>query len=85
MEPQVGQAANAAASGAVHLIEKCAGYNNFISKAFCEGGFVMYIIAFIGICVAFLIVNRFMALQKLSVDKTNITENLFTMILRGDI
>ncbi len=26
-----------------------------------------------------------MALQKLTVDKSNITENLFTMILRGDI
>jgi biopolymer transport protein ExbB/TolQ len=45
----------------------------------------MWIIAFIGLCVAFLIVNRLVALNRLTVDKTNITENLFTMILRGDI
>ena len=45
----------------------------------------MWIIAFIAICVAFLIVNRLVMLQRLTVDKINITENLFTMILRGDI
>jgi len=45
----------------------------------------MWIIAFIGICVVFLVVNRMVMLQRLTVDKINITENLFTMILRGDI
>lgn len=45
----------------------------------------MIIIATIGILVVFLIINRLMALQRLTVDKSNITENLFTMILRGDI
>ncbi len=45
----------------------------------------MWVIAFIGICVVFLIVNRIVMLQRLTVDKINITENLFTMILRGDI
>ena len=70
---------------AVHLVDKCAGYSNFAAKAFCQGGNVMWIIAFIGLCVAFLIVNRLVALNRLTVDKTNITENLFTMILRGDI
>jgi biopolymer transport protein ExbB/TolQ len=45
----------------------------------------MIIIAMIGILVAFLVINRLMALQRLTVDKSNITENLFTMILRGDI
>jgi biopolymer transport protein ExbB/TolQ len=45
----------------------------------------MWIIAFIGLCVAFHGVNRLVALNRLTVDKTNITENLFTMILRGDI
>lgn len=74
-----------AAAQAVHLIDKCAGYNNFIAKAFCQGGPVMWIIAFIGICVVFLVVNRIVMLQRLTVDKINITENLFTMILRGDI
>lgn len=70
---------------AVHLIDKCAGYSNFVAKAFCQGGNVMWVTAFIGLCVAFLIVNRLVALNRLTVDKTNITENLFTMILRGDI
>lgn len=79
MEPQ------AATQQAVDLIDRCAGYSNFVAKAFCQGGNVMVVIAMIGILVAFLIINRLMALQKLTVDKSNITENLFTMILRGDI
>lgn len=70
---------------AAPLVDKCAGYTNFIAKAFCAGGNNMWIIAFIGLCVAFLIVNRLVALQRLTVDKINITENLFTMILRGDV
>ena len=70
---------------AVHLIDKCVGYNNAIAKAFCQGGNNMWVIAFVAICVTFLIVNRIVMLQKLTVDKINITENLFTMILRGDI
>lgn len=85
MEPQAGAAAQIAANGAVHLVDRCAGYTNFVGKAFCAGGPTMWIIAFIGLCAAFLIVNRIMALQKLTVDKQNITENLFTMILRGDV
>lgn len=65
--------------------DKCAAYTNFVAKAFCSGGIVMWVIAFIGLCTAFLIVNRLVALSRLTVDKGNITENLFTMILRGDI
>ena len=45
----------------------------------------MWVIAFVAICVLFLIINRIVMLQRLTVDKINITENLFTMILRGDI
>jgi len=73
------------ANSAMQVVERCSGYTNFLAKAFCEGGHVMTVIAAIAICVVFLIVNRLMALQKLSVDKNSITENLFTMILRGDI
>jgi biopolymer transport protein ExbB/TolQ len=69
----------------VDLVDKCAGYSNFVAAAFCKGGPVMIVIAMIGILVAFLVINRLMALQRLTVDKSNITENLFTMILRGDI
>lgn len=70
---------------AINTFEKCTNYSNFVAKAFCAGGPVMWIILFIGLCVAFLIVNRLVALNRLTVDKSNITENLFTMILRGDI
>ena len=77
MEPQVTQAAE--------IADKCAGYSNFVTQAFCHGGVVMFFILAIAILVAFLVINRLMALQKLTVEKSNITENLFTMILRGDI
>ena len=82
MEPQ---AATQAANGAVHMADHCAAYSNFAAKAFCQGGANMWVIAFVGLCVVFLIVNRMVALQRLTVDKSSVTENLFTMILRGDI
>lgn len=78
MEQQVAQAAAA-------VPDHCANYTNFIMKAFCQGGSVMIGILIIGILVAFLIVNRLMMLSRLTVDKNSVTENLFTMILRGDI
>ena len=84
MEPQQAAAA-AAANGSVHLIDKCGNYQNFIAKSFCQGGSNMYIISAIGLLVVFLIFERLFAIQRMSVDKTNVTENLFTMILRGDI
>ena len=83
MEPT--QAATAAANGAVHLVDKCAAYQNFVGRAFCQGGNNMFIILAIGLLVVYLIANRLFALSRLTVDKANITENLFTMILRGDI
>lgn len=67
------------------IMDHCAAYSNFIAKAFCQGGPVMYVIAVIGLLVLFLIVERLMSLQKLTVDKANINENLFSMILRGDL
>jgi len=56
----------------------CKDYTNFIAKAFCEGGPVMYIIAFIGLLVTFLIIERLIALNKLTVDKQSLNENLFS-------
>ncbi len=67
------------------LVDKCANINNFIAKAFCQGGPVMYIIALIGLLVIFLIFDRITNLSKLSVDKNNLNEQLFGMLLRGDI
>lgn len=82
MENQTANAVNAAGALAA---DHCAAYGNFIAKAFCEGGFIMYVIAFIGLLTGFLIIERLMALQRLAVDKTQVAENLFAMILRGDL
>lgn len=67
------------------LADHCAAYGNFVAKAFCEGGFIMYVIAFVGLLVLFLIVERLMQLQRLAIDKHHVAENLFAMILRGDL
>ena len=71
-------------NAAVQLADQC-DYGNFIMQAFCEGGFVMIIILGVGLIITFLIVERLLTLQRLTVDKTSINENLFSMILRGDI
>ena len=67
------------------LTGKCEGYGNFVAKAFCEGGPVMYIIAIVGLLTLFLIVERLIALRSLTIDKKSLNENLFSMILRGDL
>lgn len=67
------------------LIDQCAGYTNFIARAFCEGGVVMYFIAIVGILVVFLIIERLRSLHKLTVDKNSLNENLYAMLLRGDV
>lgn len=66
-------------------IGHCSIYDNFVSKAFCEGGVVMYIIAAIGLLTVFLILERLISLQRMSPDKVSLNESLFTLILRGDI
>ncbi len=63
----------------------CEAYGNFLAKAFCEGGFVMYIIAFIGLLALFLIIERFISLSRLTINKSSLNENLYSLILRGDI
>ena len=50
-----------------------------------EGGAVMYVILLIGIITVFLVVERFLALKNLTVDKKEFTDNIFGMILRGDL
>lgn len=66
-------------------VSHCADYGNFIGRAFCEGGPVMYLILIVGILTVFLILERAMSLSKLTLDKTSLNENLFSMLLRGDI
>jgi biopolymer transport protein ExbB len=57
----------------------------FLQRAFEEGGGVMYVILFIGLLTVFLIVERFMTLKNLTIDKKEFTNNIFGMILRGDL
>ena len=70
---------------AVQLVDRCAAYGNFVSRTFCQGGPVMYVIFIVGLLTLFLIIERLMTLQRLTVDKAKINENLFSLILRGDI
>ena len=58
---------------------------NPILRAFAEGGFVMYVILVIGVLAAILIIERFMALRSLRVDKKEFSEQVFRMIVGGDM
>ncbi len=60
--------------------------SNAIMQAFCEGGYAtMGAIAFVGLLAVVIIIERFLRLKQLTVDKKSVNENLFSMILRGDI
>ena len=58
---------------------------NPILRAFSEGGFVMYVILVIGVVAAILIIERFMALKSLRVDKKDFSDQVFRMIVSGDM
>lgn len=58
---------------------------NFIQRAFAEGGFVMYVIAVIAILALFVIIDRMMKLKNLSVDKKEFTDQIFRMVVAGDL
>lgn len=65
--------------------ERCAAYSNFIAKAFCEGGWAMYLIALVGVLALLLIFERGVNLSRLAIDKSSLNENLFSMLLRGEL
>ena len=69
----------------IEHLDQCMNYTNFFAKAFCEGGGAMYIIALVGILVVMLIIERFFALKKLSIDKEAASSSIFGMILQGKI
>lgn len=58
---------------------------NPILRAFAEGGFVMYVILVLGVLVAILVIERFMALRSLRVDKKEFSDQVFRMISGGDL
>jgi len=67
------------------VVEHCKQYDNFIGRSFCEGGPIMYVIAVVGVLTTFLIIERLWTLHRLSIDKSHLNENLFSMLLRGDV
>ena len=69
----------------LEALEKCTDVSNFVARAFCEGGHIMWVIGVVGLLTAVLVLERLTALQRLTVDKANLTENLFSMLLRGEL
>jgi len=68
------------------MFENCVeNYNSWVAVHFCEGGPVMLLIGFIFLLTVFLIIERLMALQKLAVNKKNVSANIRGMLLRGDV
>ena len=68
----------------VELMQKCEAVTG-LAKPFCEGGSVMYLIALVGFATVMLIFERILSLKKMTINKDVLSENLFGMILRGDI
>lgn len=58
---------------------------NPIVRAFNEGGFVMYVILVIAVLTLILVIERFIALKSLRVDKKEFSDHVFKMIIGGDI
>jgi biopolymer transport protein ExbB len=57
----------------------------FLQRAFIEGGPVMYIILLVFILTVFLIIERFIALKNLTIDRKDFADNIFGMIMRGEL
>lgn len=59
---------------------------NWLMKAFYEGGPIpMSAIGIVGVCSLALIIERFFTLKAITLDKNAFNENVFGMVLRGDI
>lgn len=58
---------------------------HWMMKAFHDGGPAMFVIAGVGVMVLCLVLERFFSLRSLTVDKEAFNENLFAMILRGEL
>lgn len=58
---------------------------HWLIRAFTEGGTAMIFIAVAGLITLALIIERFVALRSLIIDKEDFKNKLFAMILRGDL
>jgi biopolymer transport protein ExbB len=57
----------------------------FLQRAFVEGGSVMYIILLIAIITVLLVVERYMALKSLSINRKEFADSIMGMLMRGDL
>ncbi len=58
---------------------------NPVLRAFTEGGAVMYVILIFAVLTLVLVVERFLTLKSLRVDKKEFTDQVFRMIVAGDL
>ncbi len=58
---------------------------NFIQRAFVEGGAVMYVIAIFFVLTVLLVIERFLKLRTLTVDKKEFTDQVYRMVVSGDL
>ena len=68
------------------VMQEAVAQNHWIAQAFIDGGiYTMSAIAFVGILTVLLIIERFLTLRRLGVDKEDFNEKVFGMVLRGDV
>ena len=58
---------------------------NPIVRAFTEGGFVMYIILIFAVLTLVLVIERFLTLKSLRVEKKEFADQIFRMVVGGDL
>lgn len=58
---------------------------NFISRAFLEGGPVMYIIAVFGFLTLFLIFERYFKFSNILISKKEFSDQIYRLIVNGDV
>ncbi len=58
---------------------------NPIVRAFTEGGFVMYVILIIAVLTVVLVIERFLTLKSLRVEKKEFADQIFRMVIGGDL
>ncbi len=60
-------------------------YEFSIGKSFEDGGAVMYVILVFAILTILIVVERFMKIRSLSIDKKEFTDQVYRLVVAGDI
>lgn len=66
-------------------VNQCENYGNFIARAFCEGGVIMYFIAVVGVLAVVIVFIQFLNMSRQSLNKKSLQESLFSLLVRGDL